>query len=212
MYSGNGRLLQGDIYRRGVDGRAAWREIKSDCLGKSEPPPISTVAFSSTPRGGRGVVRLLRRLAVLHTSHETKNTKNIRIGALTDLCRPRRSLLLASVSTHSGSTTATSLYYSTHSPPSRSISRTAIKRRDASSGRGNKLSPNTSGIFPCLFLPAAKSRISEIALPPEFRKSYGRAWAAVTPSERFNFAGSLRCDGCAEYFSTKYEVRGKSHP
>lgn len=38
IYSGNGRLLQGDIYRSWVDGRAAWREIKSDCLGKSEPP------------------------------------------------------------------------------------------------------------------------------------------------------------------------------
>lgn len=46
IYSGNGNLLQGDIYRGEADGRAAWREIKSDCLGKSES---STRAIGTTP-------------------------------------------------------------------------------------------------------------------------------------------------------------------
>lgn len=138
MYSGNGRLLQGDIYRRGVDGRAAWREIKSDCLGKSEPPPPTPRALNRRPRllvvSPTPFVRAtFYSVAVLHTSHETKNTKNIRIGTLADLCRPRRSLFLASVSTHSASTTATSRI-TPRTRPTRSISRTTIKRSDASSG------------------------------------------------------------------------------
>lgn len=68
-------------------------------------------------------------------------------------------------------------------PRAASISRTAIKQRNASSGRGNKLSSNTSGIFPCLFLPAANSRISEIAL--------SAAVPRELPTRQFNFVGGI---------------------
>lgn len=95
IYSGNGKLLQGDIYRGGADGRAAWREIKSDCLGKSEPSTraIGTTALRARPAGTPS----FRRVVVLHTSRETKNTKNIRIETLADLRRlPRTRVRLFS--------------------------------------------------------------------------------------------------------------------
>lgn len=101
IYSGNGRLLQGDIYRSWVDGRAAWREIKSDCLGKSEPPLPSEPRTTTTTPWCPSRATFFP-VAVLHTSHETKNTKNIRIGALADLCRPRGSLFHGSVSEGGG--------------------------------------------------------------------------------------------------------------
>lgn len=89
IYSGNGKLLQGDIYRGGADGRAAWREIKSDCLGKSEPS-TRAIGTAAALRARPAGTPSFRRVVVLHTSRETKNTKNIRIETLADLRRPPR--------------------------------------------------------------------------------------------------------------------------
>lgn len=66
-----------------MDGRAAWREIKSDCLGKSEP---STRA-PSEPRHRRSFTLVehlppASRRAAYRAERETKNTKNIRIETL----------------------------------------------------------------------------------------------------------------------------------
>lgn len=93
IYSGNGKLLQGDIYRGGVDGRAAWREIKSDCLGKSEPS-TRAIGTAAALRARPAGTPSFRRVVVLHTSRETKNTKNIRIETLADLRLPRMRLSL----------------------------------------------------------------------------------------------------------------------
>lgn len=94
IYSGNGKLLQGDIYRGGADGRAAWREIKSDCLGKSEPS-TRAIGTAAALRARPAGTPSFRRVVVLHTSRETKNTKNIRIETLADLRRlPRMRLSL----------------------------------------------------------------------------------------------------------------------
>lgn len=156
IYSGNGKLLQGDIYRGGADGRAAWREIKSDCLGKSEP---------STRAIGTAAAVALHRIRPEHLptsvpaeslccipAAKRRNTKNIRIETLTDpLSSPAVSLLATVVSTHPNPTTksATGRHYRTGARAGRrangraggrarsltpeSISRTAIKHRDVSS-------------------------------------------------------------------------------
>lgn len=122
IYSGNGKLLQDDIYRRGMDGRAAWREIKSDCLGKSEP---STRAIGTdTAAAAAALLRwnTFSQVVVLHTqSRETKNTKNIRIETLAilgDRLSRTQSLLLAFVSTHSSPIRARNKTrpYSVHCP------------------------------------------------------------------------------------------------
>lgn len=97
IYSGNGKLLQGDIYRGGADGRAAWREIKSDCLGKSEPSTraIGTaVAFppppSPCPPGTPTTHLRSAKSPCCIPAAKRRNTKNIRIETLTDPRRRRR--------------------------------------------------------------------------------------------------------------------------
>lgn len=142
IYSGNGKLLQGDIYRGGADGRAAWREIKSDCLGKSEPSThaIGTAEpvalrpehFHQAPRSAESPCCI--------PAAKRRNTKNIRIETLADPRHPRRSLFLRAtiVSTHPNPTTttttsATGRHYGARSLAPESISRTAIKHRDVSS-------------------------------------------------------------------------------
>lgn len=135
IYSGNGKLLQGDIYRGGADRRAAWREIKSDCLGKSEPS-TRAIGTAAALRARPAGTPSFRRLVVLHTSRETKNTKNIRIETLADLRRlpPDASVssLLAFVSTHSVAYEREGMALPRSFTPE-SISRTAIKHRDVSS-------------------------------------------------------------------------------
>lgn len=129
MYSGNGRLLQGDIYRRGVDGRAAWREIKSDCLGKSELP--STGRRARTPFGSGHLLPRGCRAAYQprNEEHEEHTYRGIS-GPLS--CPARfpvpRGRFNPFEAPHRGEP-----YYTTHSPPGQSISRTAIKLCNASS-------------------------------------------------------------------------------
>lgn len=137
IYSGNGKLLQGDIYRGGADGRAAWREIKSDCLGKSGPSTRAIGTTAASLRARPAGTPSFRRVVVLHTSRETKNTKNIRIETLADLRRlpldASASSLLAYVSTHSMAYEARRGMELPRSLTPESISRTAIKHRDVSS-------------------------------------------------------------------------------
>lgn len=93
IYSGNGNLLQGDIYRGGADGRAAWREIKSDCLGKSEPS-TRAIGTATALRTRPEHLPSVESPCCIPATKE-KNTKDIRIGTLADLqARPWASFRL----------------------------------------------------------------------------------------------------------------------
>lgn len=177
IYSGNGRLLQGDIYRSWVDGRAAWREIKSDCLGKSEPPlchrqPLCNHAAVLSRRGGHLLSRADCRTAYQPRNEEHEEHTYRSISG--PLSYPQASLFLASVSTHSKAA---------RSRPAVSFHALLIHLLLLIGDRG-KYFPNSDKAAQCvirpveincrgtraessprLFLPAANSRISEIALP-----------------------------------------------
>lgn len=140
IYSGNGKLLQGDIYRGGADGRAAWREIKSDCLGKSEPSTraIGTAAtLRARPAGTPSFLPPSRRTAYQsrNEEHEEHTYRDIS-GPSSSTPRERvyRSLLFSRVrfNPFDGLYERDGMALPRSLTPE-SISRTAIKHRDVSS-------------------------------------------------------------------------------
>lgn len=160
-----------------MDGRAAWREIKSDCLGKSEPPLPSKPHHPVVPESGH----LLSGCRAAYQPRNEEHEEHTYRGISGPLSSPRLSFPRVRLDPSEGGGGGERR----NETVSQVFCRTAINRRNASSGRGNKLSSNTSGIFPCpFFSPAANSKdYGKSLFPRQFRGNGG--------PERSNFEGGI---------------------